>query len=128
MEVLLERSFDVDDLAEIRGQAFEAVSAAGAVDHKARSFVGAVNEGMTNAIVHGGGGGLLTIRREGSSLAAEVRDRGEAEPFAVPATWPPVDKEGGRGLRLAWELVDRLTIWTGVPGTALVLELNLPTG
>jgi serine/threonine-protein kinase RsbW len=125
VEVLFEQGFDVGDLAAVRRRALEVLARAGVAGDRARSFVYSVNEGLTNAIRHGGGRGTVRIQRAGAHLVAEVRDPGVVAPFAVPETPPRPDQEGGRGLRMARQLCDRLTIRTGAQGTSLVLEVLL---
>ena len=126
LQLLLRSLFGLGDLARVREEALEAVEGSGVAEETARSFVCSINEGMTNAILHGGGSGELTISRDdGVRLVAAIHDDGVAQPFAVPPSPPPPDEVGGRGLWIADQLSDRLTVRTGPEGSDLVLELFL---
>ncbi len=128
-EVLLRRGFDVDSLAETRRNAHLVLRESGISLKPATSFVLAINEGMTNAIIHGGGTGLLTLTRDDAvKVIAHVWDRGTAAPFDAPVRLPPSGTTGGRGLWIARSFADRLTVSTGSNGTTLALELFLPAG
>ena len=127
-EVLMERHFDRDTLAETRAAVYSSVVEAGAPDERARGFTISVAEGMNNAVIHGGGTGDVTMCRTGGDrVVAEVRDWGNAEPFEIPLKPPPPATMGGRGLWLASQLCDRVRVLRGWRGTSLILELSLAT-
>lgn len=85
-------------------------------------FVVAVNEIITNAVLHGGGGGRLRLWREQDRLWCEVSDDGPGlAPGWTPAPPPTGFAAGGRGLWLARLLCDRFTIVTGPEGTTVTL-------
>jgi serine/threonine-protein kinase RsbW len=127
-EVLMERHFDRDTLAETRTAVYSSAVEAGAPDERAWAFTTSVAEGMNNAIMHGGGSGEVTMCRAGTDgVVAEVRDWGNAEPFEIPSKPPPPGGMGGRGLWLASQLCDRVMVLRGWRGTSLILELSFAT-
>ncbi|WP_200824116.1 ATP-binding protein [Nonomuraea solani] len=84
-------------------------------------FVLAVNEIVTNAVVHGGGHGRLLLWSHDGRLWCEVADEGPG----LPAGWmghtrPPAGFEfRGRGLWLTRMLCDQITIVSGPRGTTV---------
>jgi serine/threonine-protein kinase RsbW len=80
----------------------------------------AVNELLTNAVRHGGGGGRLTLLHLGDRVVCEVRDDGPglAAPLGEPRR-PSSDQPGGWGLWLAEELTDTFDLVTGAGGTTV---------
>jgi serine/threonine-protein kinase RsbW len=125
-ELLLQRGFDLDSLADARLDTHIVLCALGLPATSATAFVQAINEGMTNAIVHGGGEGELTLVRDDAiKVVASVWDGGHAPEFAVPARCPGAGASDGRGLWIAQALSDRLTVHTSPRGTTLGLELVL---
>jgi serine/threonine-protein kinase RsbW len=119
-------AFDRDSFQDVRATVRKWALAAGADADQAESFTYAVNEGLINAITHGHGGGELTLRRAGGwQLVAVIEDRNPQQRFAVPATPPAPAALGGRGLWLASQLCDTVTVEEGTVGTRLVLELGL---
>ncbi|MEV0390880.1 ATP-binding protein [Nonomuraea sp. NPDC050643] len=84
-------------------------------------FVLAVNEIITNAVVHGGGHGRLLLWSHGGRLWCEVTDEGPG----LPAGWisdlrPPAGSEfRGRGLWLTRMLCEHITIVSGPKGTSV---------
>lgn len=82
----------------------------------------AVNELLTNAVRHGGGGGRLTLRRANGRVVCEVTDNGPGlarPPRPGNPVRPPADQPGGWGLWLAEELTDDFQITTGAGGTTV---------
>jgi anti-sigma regulatory factor (Ser/Thr protein kinase) len=85
----------------------------------------AAGEGMANAIVHGGPVRTVTVSlMQDVGILAEVYDSGRSAPFGPPLQAPPPDREGGRGLLLAYRLCDRVSVSTGHDGTVLSLEMD----
>ena len=83
-----------------------------------------VSELVTNAIRYGNGPGALRLIRDGSALVVEVSDHSNSHPHLRRAHR---DDEGGRGLAIVAQLVDRWgsrytregkTIWAEVPGAS----------
>jgi anti-sigma regulatory factor (Ser/Thr protein kinase) len=85
-------------------------------------FVFAVYEVLTNAVRHGGGSGLLRLAHVDGDLVCQVDDNGPGfTSEALSAQLP--SHAGGRGLRLARQLTDALTITTGAPGTSVRIRV-----
>jgi len=84
-------------------------------------FVVAVNEIITNAVLHGGGGGRLRMWWQHGRLWCEVTDEGPGMPRGWSSAAPPPSgfEAGGRGLWLTRLLCDQLTIVSGPGGTSV---------
>ncbi|HUR03118.1 MAG TPA: ATP-binding protein [Nonomuraea sp.] len=91
-------------------------------------FVVAVNEITTNAVRHGGGGGRLSLWRAGDRLYCRVTDSGPglARPYEHGHPPVPPGSSSGRGLWLARQWVDRLTVESDAHGTSVILEAAAP--
>ena len=81
--------------------------------------MGAVNELLTNAVRHGGGSGQVTLWQQGPNVVCEVVDQGPGLQGRDHHLRPAPDVPGGRGLWLAAELTDELTIKSGEEGTTV---------
>jgi len=79
----------------------------------------AVNELLTNAVRHGGGAGQVTLWQADENVVCEVTDRGTGLHGRDQHRRPAPDVPGGRGLWLAGELTDELTIKSGEEGTTV---------
>jgi serine/threonine-protein kinase RsbW len=82
----------------------------------------AVNELLTNAVRHGGGGGRLRLWRADDQLVCEVSDNGPGLSGVLEGRGPvrpAADQPGGWGLWLAEELTDDFAITTGTGGTTV---------
>jgi anti-sigma regulatory factor (Ser/Thr protein kinase) len=90
-------------------------------DHAAE-FSLAVNEIATNAIRYGGGTATVTITTDGGRVTVEVSDRGSGMPANVTADLPSPDQIHGRGLWLARQLCDELTVRSIGSGTLVRLS------
>ena len=86
----------------------------------------ATGEGMANAIMHGGRVRTVTVSVvDDIGIVAEVHDDGQAAAFGPPPKAPPADREGGRGLLLAYSIVrSGSAMTTGRGGTVLMLEMD----
>lgn len=125
-QTVLRRRFDLTTLAGTRAAVRLSIVELGVAGDRVPAFIVAVGEAMNNAIRHGAGSGEITLHRDvDGCVVAEIRDRGHARPFAVPAVAPPADRPGGRGLWMASQLCDRIAIDTGEDGTAVTLELRV---
>jgi anti-sigma regulatory factor (Ser/Thr protein kinase) len=124
-EILLRAHFGLHNLADIRGQVRAAGLAGGLAPDLAASLTVAAGEGMANAIMHGGQVRTVTVSVVADiGVVAKVHDDGQAGSFGPPPKAPPADREGGRGLLLAYTLCDRVSVTTGRDGTVLMLEMD----
>lgn len=113
------------ELAALRATVHQAVAAGGMDRELAQQFVLAVNEVVTNALVHGDGRGTIRLWRHDGGLVCEVSDHGPglADPLAGYQPPPGDEREGGFGLWLARQLTDTLEIVPGPHGTTVRLGL-----
>jgi serine/threonine-protein kinase RsbW len=117
---------DVGRLQEVRAFVRDRAPALGADDAAVRDLVQAVDEWVTNVIVHGyrGAAGPIQIElsRESDEVVVRVRDRAPSfDPgAAVPAFDPSVPLErrplGKMGLHLIRELCDRFEYRVPIEG------------
>ena len=70
----------------------------------------AVSEIATNAVVHGGGGGILRIWQEDDAVVCDVTSRGRIDSPLVGRERPVSHSVGGYGLWLANEVCDLVQI------------------
>jgi len=125
-DVLLVEHFEAPDLQRIRSDCYISCVKAGLDDDRAQMFVLAVNEGLTNAIVHGGGWGVLVLlSTDAGRLIAHVTDNGPGISREIPESLPPANSPGGRGLWTARHMVDELSLTSGLEGTTLRLEVAI---
>lgn len=117
-------AFTGDEITAVRHTVTRYAADAGLVGDQLGDFVLAVNEIVTNAVVHGGGGGELRMWDTGGSVGCEVIDAG---PGGVldPAGQPESEDVGRHGLRLARLLVDHLDVLESATGTAVRLTSEL---
>jgi serine/threonine-protein kinase RsbW len=122
---LLTELFDRQLVTAVRHAVTRLSRRAGLVGQRLDDFVLAVNEVMTNAIRHAGGSGALTLWCQNETLHCEVTDDGPGIPGDQigdrPA--PPPLAMSGRGLWLARQLCDNVSITTGPRGTIVRLAI-----
>jgi serine/threonine-protein kinase RsbW len=120
----------VDDLATVRQFVRAQAERAGADRGAVPDIVQAVDEFVTNSIVHGyrGGGGPVEVEvdRSGTSLVVHVRDQApQFDPTQLPSpdTTASLDKRalGGMGVFLARDLMDSVTYQRTKEGNELTL-------
>jgi anti-sigma regulatory factor (Ser/Thr protein kinase) len=126
VEVLLHRHFDETSLRDTRHDVRRHLTSAGLDDERADDFTFAINEGLINAIMHGGGSGDLVLTRTDRRLIAAVEDCRPTAPFELPTQLPPAPVPGGRGLWLVARSCDAVHLESGRRGLRLVMEVELP--
>lgn len=115
--------FTVDKITAVRRAVSRQAAGAGLVGDQLHDFVLAVNEIVTNAVVHGGGRGELRMWDNGQILGCEITDAGPGGVLDAPTE--PTAQGGRHGLRLARLLVDRLEVVESSGGTAVRLMTGL---
>ena len=125
---LIDRRFGRDEITVVRHEVSSRLSAAGLTGDRLQGFVLAVNEVVTNVVLHAGGQGRVVVWLAGDSAWCTVTDSGPGIPteyLAVP-TVPEAFEVGGRGIWLAYQLCDEVTMATGPIGTTIGLRIGLP--
>lgn len=124
--------FSRREITSVRGEVSRHAAEAGLRGERLHDFVLAVNEIVTNAVVHGGGSGELKLWTIGQTVGCDVTDQGPQGPDGdgmpvAGASGQQVEhsefdgERGGRGLMLARLLVDSLDMQATPHGTAVRL-------
>jgi serine/threonine-protein kinase RsbW len=134
---LLDVAFGWADFTRLRRLVAGQCAAAGLSGSRLDDFVLAVHEISANAIVHAGAGGRLILRRAANGLRCLIADHvpcGAEEPGAPGYRIPrardgseprePDGTETGRGLWLAAQLADELSITSGPDSTIVSLYIR----
>jgi anti-sigma regulatory factor (Ser/Thr protein kinase) len=120
---------DVDgDLLTTRRMVEQTARTVGLEPPRAEQFAVAVNEVITNAMLHGAEPIRLRVWVDGASLILEVADEGPGlhDPFAgLTAPRPEDGPEGGMGLWLATQLCDGLDILPRAAGATVRLRMEV---
>jgi anti-sigma regulatory factor (Ser/Thr protein kinase) len=123
---LLDLRFGATDAPRLRLGVEACAIQAGLAEPHLSEFLLAVHEVVDNAIRHGGGGGHLRLQRRGGVLRCQVRDAGPGfGAKAIPPQQPDIDAETGRGLWLAHQLAEQVTITSGSEGSVVSLTIAL---
>ena len=125
---LLDRRFGRDEIAVVRHEVAGRLAAAGLTGDRLQGFVLAVNEVITNVVLHAGGHGRIVLWPTGGSAWCMVTDSGPGIPqqYLTPPEVPQAFEVGGRGIWLAYALCDEVTMATGPIGTTIGLRMALP--
>ncbi|HET9518260.1 MAG TPA: ATP-binding protein [Actinoplanes sp.] len=125
--VLLDRPFGRAEIAEVRHQVTAQLIAAGLTGDRLDGYVLAVNEVITNVVLHGGGHGRLVLRIDRGTVYCVVGDAGPGLPddFRATPAVPAATAVGGRGIWLAHQLCDEVTMESGEVGTTVGLRLAI---
>ena len=141
---LLDTVFAWSDLGQLRRLVAARCAAAGLSGPQVDDFVLAIHEIAANAIMHASAGGRLILRRTGAGLRCLITDTAQVIPRASPPMEnvlefrgsgvfdsladardrrerEPAGAESGRGLWLAAQLADELSITTGPDSTVVSL-------
>jgi anti-sigma regulatory factor (Ser/Thr protein kinase) len=125
---LLDRPFGREEIAVVRHEVTGRLTGAGLVGDRLQGFVLAVNEVITNVVLHAGGRGRVLLWLDGDSAWCTVSDAGPGIParFLRPPEVPEAFEVGGRGIWLAYQLCDEVTVATGPIGTTIGMRIVLP--
>jgi anti-sigma regulatory factor (Ser/Thr protein kinase) len=132
---LLDIVFGWADFTRLRRLVAGQCAAAGLTGSRLDDFVLAVHEIAANAIMHAGAGGRLILRRAANGLRCLIADHAPCDgEDAGPASWVPRARDGaerepagpetGRGLWLAAQLIDELSIISGPDSTIVSLYIR----
>jgi anti-sigma regulatory factor (Ser/Thr protein kinase) len=125
--VLLDREFVRSEIGVVRHQVDARAAGVGLNGHRRDGFVLAVNEIITNVVLHAGGIGRIRLAVAERAVRCQVLDTGGGIPDRhLAADLPGTFSVGGRGIWLAYLLCDSVTIDTGPEGTTVVLSSRLP--
>jgi anti-sigma regulatory factor (Ser/Thr protein kinase) len=123
-ELLDEFRFETGALGLVRNTVVRHAREAGFAPAKIDDLVVAVNEVVTNSLVHGGGWGSLRVWHQGADLVCEVRDGGRIQDPLVGRIHPAEAKEGGRGVWLATQLADLIQVRCYPTGSVVRLHMH----
>src|SRR5688572_11320608 len=93
--VLLDQIFDLGTLGATRRAIQGCLPTNELTEPRAGGFLAAINEGLINAIQHGGGSGTVRLLRTAERLIAVVEDIRPTTPFDLPQAPPPHSAERG---------------------------------
>jgi anti-sigma regulatory factor (Ser/Thr protein kinase) len=125
---LLDRVFGREEITVVRHEVTGTLTAAGLGGDRLHGFVLAVNEVVTNVVLHAGGQGRITVRLADGSAWCTITDSGPGIPahYLASPEVPGAFEVGGRGIWLAYQLCDEVTMATGPIGTTIGLRIALP--
>jgi anti-sigma regulatory factor (Ser/Thr protein kinase) len=134
--LLLEQRFDADTLYLLRAAVLAHATAAGIPEHRATDVVLAAHELAANAVRHGAGAGMLSMRAGPGILRCQVEDADaasrdgsrhglEGERAAGGGAWPWPYREG-HGLWLVREVADQFSIVPWRDGFQATAVFTLP--
>jgi anti-sigma regulatory factor (Ser/Thr protein kinase) len=123
--VILDRTFGRDEIAVLRHEVQQRLGTAEVDSDRLHGFVLAVNEVITNVVLHAGGHGRIVVWLTAGSAWCTVTDSGPGIPeqFRQPPEVPEAFEVGGRGIWLAHQLCDEVTMATGPIGTTIGLRI-----
>nr|WP_221379714.1 ATP-binding protein [Actinoplanes polyasparticus] len=121
--------FGREDIALVRHEVSARLREAGLAGDRLHGFILAVNEVVTNVVLHAGGAGRLLLWVSGGSAWCSVTDSGPGIPtrFLASPEVPEAFEVGGRGIWLAYQLCDEVTVATGPIGTTIGLRISIAT-
>ncbi|MBS1882216.1 MAG: ATP-binding protein [Actinobacteria bacterium] len=120
--------FGLDDLHDVRSLVAVAGAAAGLSPRRVSDLVAAASELAANSVLYGGGRGLATAWDEGGAVLVEVADAGTIRDPEVGRVRPEPTVEHGRGLYIANQLCDDVSIDSGPTGTRVRLRMEVAAG
>jgi anti-sigma regulatory factor (Ser/Thr protein kinase) len=118
--------FGLDDLHEVRALVAATATAGGLSARRTADLVVAASELAANSILYGGGRGLATVWGEEGAAFVEVADAGTITDPTVGRVRPEPAAEQGRGLYIASQLCDEVSIDSSPTGTRIRLRMDSP--
>lgn len=115
----------IDDtalLAQARAAVSQVLSDHGVPAGSRRRLELCVSEATTNMLVHGGGGGIMSLLRLADRLRIIVADRGPGLNFINWTETGARQPSMGYGYKIILDNVERVYLHTGDEGTTLVLD------
>jgi anti-sigma regulatory factor (Ser/Thr protein kinase) len=111
----------------VRHEVTALLRAAGLDGDRLHGYILAVNEIVTNVVLHAGGPGRLLLWTADGSAWCSVTDSGGGIParYLCAPEVPEAYEVGGRGIWLAYQLCDEVTVATGPIGTTIGLRISL---
>jgi serine/threonine-protein kinase RsbW len=127
LPVALAEEFSADEVSAVRHAARGFIHDAGVAGEATDDFLVAVHELVINAVIHGGGYGVLTLRLGRGMLLAEISDRGPGFATGVPqiSSPPAPGRAGGRGLVLARTFSDAMLLIQTQRGITAIVMLHV---
>lgn len=125
---LLDRVFSRPEITAVRHAVAAQVGRAGLAGDRLDGYVLAVNEIITNVVLHAGGNGRIRLWVAGGAAYCEVTDAGPGIPERHLAgdQLPSALQVGGRGIWLAHQLCDSVTVVSDGSGSAVTMVSRLP--
>lgn len=124
---LLDRVFSRAEITSVRHAVAAQVALAGLVEDRLDGFVLAVNEIITNVVLHAGGAGRIRLWVTGGAVYCEVVDTGPGIPerYLTGDQLPAALEVGGRGVWLAHQLCDSVSVATSRSGSTVTMVNRL---
>jgi anti-sigma regulatory factor (Ser/Thr protein kinase) len=122
------QEFGLDDLHDVRALVAAAATAAGLSSSRTNDLVVAASELAANSILYGGGRGLASVWGEEGKVFVEVADAGTITDPSVGRVRPDPSAEHGRGLYIANQLSDEVSIDSSATGTRIRLRMDVGPG
>ncbi len=125
-DALMSTDFGAGQLLALRHAVAEVAVTVGLDESGRHDLVLAVDELITNAVLHGGGSGCLDLWLAQGRVWFQVSDTGPGLSGPIPDRVPPATTLGGRGLWIAQQLTEQLAIASGPTGTTVHGCVPLP--
>ncbi len=120
--------FGLDDLHEVRRLVAASAEEGGLSSPRTADLVVSASELAANSILHGGGAGLVSVWEADRAVLVEVADAGTITDPNVGKVLPDPSADHGRGLYIADQLCDALSIDSGPSGTRVRLRMEIGAG
>lgn len=121
-------AFDTGRLSELRKAVLAEAAGAGLPGSRAADVMLVVHELAANAVVHGAGSGLVSMRASNGQLHCRVSDAGSAraDGAAGGASALPWPVQPGHGLWIVQAAADQVTMGSGPGGRWVTAVFTLP--